>query len=238
MTQKTHVQDVAESVIVWNQCFALEKKFVNRGIIMGIRVNYMCENCDFEFQTDDVMFHINQDGKLEEYLLLMMTCSNGRGSKINGYVFETICLNCGKTIKTYRITHNEYDQDEAFEIVKHALDEKNDMILRNGGYHLEIEDYAVYLTDYFGDGYEYDFDDYDSKEDAIAEAQKEIDRLNEKLAESMENTVYNIVIGDEENPLEIINCPNCNDELPISFEGQRECPKCGGLLLGFDMLLD
>ena len=82
---------------------------------------YYCYHCGFTFKTEDVFFYINDDGKLEEYWLLMSTADLGEDSKIRGFIYDTYCGSCGKNIKTYLIMENDFSKDNAVEILKREI---------------------------------------------------------------------------------------------------------------------
>lgn len=70
---------------------------------MSFEDTFYCNHCCFTFIIEDIKFHINEDEKLEEYILIMLKEGLGKDSKTSGFVYGTYCGSCGKNIKTYLI---------------------------------------------------------------------------------------------------------------------------------------
>lgn len=200
---------------------------------MSFEDTYYCYHCGFTFKTEDVFFFINDDGKLEEYWLLMSTADLGEDSKIWGFIYDTYCGSCGKNIKTYLIMENDFSKDKAVEILKREIYEIANKQLSEIC-HIDIRNDCVCLLKYnyifecFQDFQYYVFEDYDTREDAIDAARKNADNMNEEIIETLETTCYNIIFSEELVDAKI-NCPICGVEQSISFH-EENCPKCGNRL--------
>ena len=72
---------------------------------------------------------LNDEGNIEEYILLSTTMDLDLNSRISGDIYETYCTGCDKKIKIYVISNikEPYNQDSAIEkIEKLAKDKRID----------------------------------------------------------------------------------------------------------------
>lgn len=143
---------------------------------MGLRIEYNCSNCGFEFINDHLNFYYDEKTKrVKQFMILKLTYDLGKDSKIGGNIKKTYCLHCNKIIEIYEIRYYPEDmsKEQAIDIVNKGLrKDKSNLVVKIGN---PDEDYWNY--DILSDG-------------------------------------------------ELINCPNCNNEIKdkVIFEN---CPKCG-----------
>ena len=71
------------------------------------------------------MFCLNEDGHIEEYILLRNAYDLDKDSPISGDIVETYCVNCDKKIKLYIISFikQAYDDEEAISLIESLADE-------------------------------------------------------------------------------------------------------------------
>lgn len=90
---------------------------------------FECEDCGFRWKDQGPLFCLNDEGNIEEYILLSTTMDLDLNSRISGDIYETYCTGCDKKIKIYVISNikEPYNQDSAIEkIQKLAKDKRID----------------------------------------------------------------------------------------------------------------
>ena len=91
---------------------------------------FECEDCGFRWKDQGpLLFCLNDEGNIEEYILLSTTMDLDLNSRISGDIYETYCTGCDKKIKIYVISNikEPYNQDSAIEkIEKLAKDKRID----------------------------------------------------------------------------------------------------------------
>ena len=91
---------------------------------------FECEDCGFRWKDQGpLLFCLNDEGNIEEYILLSTTMDLDLNSGISGDIYETYCTGCDKKIKIYVISNikEPYNQDSAIEkIEKLAKDKRID----------------------------------------------------------------------------------------------------------------
>ena len=90
---------------------------------------FECEDCGFRWKDQGPLFCLNDEGNIEEYILLSTTMDLDLNSRISGDIYETYCTGCDKKIKIYVISNikEPYNQDSAIEkIEKLAKDKRID----------------------------------------------------------------------------------------------------------------
>ena len=87
---------------------------------------FECEDCKFRWKDQGPFrFHLNENGEIEEFLLLMRYMDLDRDSNISGDIVETYCTNCNKKVKIYLITAvKNMDESEAISILKDSINNK------------------------------------------------------------------------------------------------------------------
>ena len=79
---------------------------------------FECEDCGFRWKDQGpLMFCLNDDGEIEEYILVQEAYDLDKDSQISGDIVETYCSCCEKKIKLYLIS-----------IVKKHFDESGAML--------------------------------------------------------------------------------------------------------------
>lgn len=87
---------------------------------------FECEDCGFKWKDQGpLLFHLNENNQIEEYILLSTNMDLDSNSKISGDIIETYCHNCDKKIKIYIISSikNPYNQNSAIETVKKLVED-------------------------------------------------------------------------------------------------------------------
>ena len=82
---------------------------------------FECENCGFRWKDQGpLLFFLNENNKIEEYILLISNMNLDSNSNISGDIIETYCTNCDKKIKIYIIStiKSPYNEDSAIESIK------------------------------------------------------------------------------------------------------------------------
>lgn len=91
---------------------------------------FECEDGGFRWKDQGpLLFCLNDEGNIEEYILLSTTMDLDLNSRISGDIYETYCTGCDKKIKIYVISNikEPYNQDSAIEkIEKLAKDKRID----------------------------------------------------------------------------------------------------------------
>lgn len=91
---------------------------------------FECEDCGFRWKDQGpLLFCLNDEGNIEEYILLSTTMDLDLNSRISGDIYETYCTGCDKKIKIYVISNikEPYNNDSAIEkIEKLAKDKRID----------------------------------------------------------------------------------------------------------------
>lgn len=89
---------------------------------------FECEDCGFRWKDQGpLLFCLNDDGEIEEYILIRKAYDLDRDSPISGGIVETYCVNCDRKIKIYIISFikNPYDEEGAISLIeKLAQDNK------------------------------------------------------------------------------------------------------------------
>ena len=63
---------------------------------------FECEDCGFRWKDQGpLLFCLNDEGNIEEYILLSTTMDLDLNSRISGDIYETYCTGCDKKIKIY-----------------------------------------------------------------------------------------------------------------------------------------
>lgn len=87
---------------------------------------FECENCGFRWKDQGpLLFCLNEDGEIEEYILIQSAYDLDRDSPISGDIVETYCVNCEKKIKLYIISFikGKIDEDEAICLIENLARE-------------------------------------------------------------------------------------------------------------------
>lgn len=87
---------------------------------------FECEDCGFRWKDQGpLLFFLNENNKIEEYILLISNMNLDSNSNISGDIIETYCTNCDKKIKIYIIStiKSPYDEDSAIESIRKLADE-------------------------------------------------------------------------------------------------------------------
>ncbi|MBE6511781.1 MAG: hypothetical protein E7Z75_01330 [Methanobrevibacter olleyae] len=82
---------------------------------------FECEDCGFRWKDQGpLMFCLNDDGEIEEYILIQSAYGLDRDSPISGDIVETYCASCDKKIKLYLISFvkNQYEEGEAISLME------------------------------------------------------------------------------------------------------------------------
>lgn len=166
-----------------------------------VEINFKCDNCDFSFLDNNLIFYLDtdlddlesilnfysKDEKDENVHLDLIEDSHNKEnsdkmtkSLISGFLYENYCPNCNELIKTY-------------------VPEDNDLFTQE-----EIE---RILT---------------------KEISKNLD--NKKAFKILFFDFKKTFYKDRRNILENNNCPNCNSEMSLVISEKTPCPKCGGPL--------
>ena len=91
---------------------------------------FECEDCGFRWKDQGpLLFCLNDECNIEEYILLSTTMDLDLNSRISGDIYETYCTGCDKKIKIYVISNikEPYNNDSAIEkIEKLAKDKRID----------------------------------------------------------------------------------------------------------------
>jgi len=213
---------------------------------MAIVNYYQCVGCGLELADDGRLFYYDTDsGETIEFLILMSTVGLDRGSKIKGNVTETYCKSCDKYMRIYSIRESEIENpcetvrkgiDKHISVIQSELERLKGIKRRSKYTITPEEDYYVVDFPEWGDFYHVDDEPEMSKEDVIKDAlsqfHEEIDykinSMDDKVAESI------IVVLDErgkgeDDPSEMVECPDCGSEVNKYVSNLNECPKCGGL---------
>ncbi|MBQ2962973.1 hypothetical protein [Methanobrevibacter sp.] len=87
---------------------------------------FECEDCGFRWKDQGpLLFCLNEDGEIEEYILIRKAYDLDRDSLISGDIVETYCVNCDRKIKLYIISviRNPSDEDEAISLIENLAKE-------------------------------------------------------------------------------------------------------------------
>lgn len=87
---------------------------------------FECENCGFKWKDQGpLFFFLNENGEIEEYILIRTAYDLDKGSLISGDIIETYCIHCNKKIKLYIISsiRNPYDEGEAIALIEKLANE-------------------------------------------------------------------------------------------------------------------
>lgn len=88
---------------------------------------FECEDCGFRWKDQGPMvFCLNDEDKIEEYILLSTTMDLDMDLKISGDIVETYCVNCNKKIKLFLIAtiKDPYNQDSAINKISDLAENK------------------------------------------------------------------------------------------------------------------
>ena len=88
---------------------------------------FECERCGFRWKDQGpLLFCLNDENNIEEYILLSTTMDLDLNSKISGDIIETYCAGCDKKIKIYVISNirEPYNQDSAMGAIKALANNK------------------------------------------------------------------------------------------------------------------
>ncbi len=87
---------------------------------------FECEDCGFRWKDQGpLLFCLNEDGEIEEYILIRKAYDLDRDSLISVDIVETYCVNCDRKIKLYIISviRNPSDEDEAISLIENLAKE-------------------------------------------------------------------------------------------------------------------
>ena len=72
-----------------------------------------------------MLFCLNEEGHIEEYILLRNAYDLDKDSPISGDIVETYCVNCDKKIRLYIISFikQSYDDEEAISLIESLANE-------------------------------------------------------------------------------------------------------------------
>lgn len=87
---------------------------------------FECEDCGFRWKDQGpLLFCLNDDGEIEEYILIQSAYDLDKDSPISGDIAETYCASCDKKIKLYLISFvkNPYDENEAISLMEKLANE-------------------------------------------------------------------------------------------------------------------
>ena len=88
---------------------------------------FECEDCGFRWKDQGpLLFCLNEDGEIEEYILIRTAYDLDKDSSISGDIVETYCVNCDKKIKMYLVSFikKPYDEEEAISLIEKLASEK------------------------------------------------------------------------------------------------------------------
>ena len=87
---------------------------------------FECEDCGFRWKDQGpLLFCLNEDGEIEEYILIRKAYDLDKGSLISGDIVETYCVNCDRKIKLYVISFikDPYDESKAISLIEKLANE-------------------------------------------------------------------------------------------------------------------
>lgn len=170
---------------------------------MAIIETYTCKDCGFEYTEEGRSFFYDQETQTtRDYMLLFSTSELDGNSEIKGEVQETYCKHCNKYIRTYYI----------FESPEGKLNNIKKIITQ--GIEKRIENIKEQLDNVIEEEDEYQIEMYQAIYD------KETDYIN-RVVHINEHNKNN-------NELDTILCPNCNNEIYEFINPYYPCPKCNG----------
>lgn len=88
---------------------------------------FECEDCGFRWKDQGpLMFCLNDDGEIEEYILVQEAYDLDKDSQISGDIVETYCSCCEKKIKLYLISivKKPFDESGAISLIEKLASEK------------------------------------------------------------------------------------------------------------------
>ena len=96
---------------------------------------FECERCGFRWKDQGpLMFCLDEDGKIEEYILIHSAYDLDKASLISGDIVETFCASCNKKIKLYLISfvRSPYVEEKALLLIEELANENmiSDKILK------------------------------------------------------------------------------------------------------------
>ena len=97
-----------------------------KGMEMASIDYFECENCGFRWKDQGpLLFCLNEDGEIEEYILIRTAYDLDKDSSISGDIVETYCVNCDKKIKMYLISFikKPYGEEEAIALIEKFANE-------------------------------------------------------------------------------------------------------------------
>ena len=86
---------------------------------MGTIINFKCENCDFTFQDNDLIFYLDEEDNLKEETLSPENSKLMSKSLLEGFLYESYCPHCNELIKTYvpEMKNIDLSEEEILEIL-------------------------------------------------------------------------------------------------------------------------
>ena len=88
---------------------------------------FECEDCGFRWKDQGpLLFCLNEDGNIEEYILIQSAYDLYKDSPISGDIVETYCACCDKKIKLYLISivKKPFEESEAISLIDKLASEK------------------------------------------------------------------------------------------------------------------
>lgn len=98
---------------------------------MGTIINFKCENCDFNFQDNDLIFYLDKEDNLKEETLNPENSNLMNRSLLEGFLYESYCPHCNKLIKTYvpEMKNIDLTKEEIIEILSKFNEKDNFKVL-------------------------------------------------------------------------------------------------------------
>jgi ssDNA-binding Zn-finger/Zn-ribbon topoisomerase 1 len=96
---------------------------------MGSIVKYECDNCNFKFTDESLIFYLNENE--DEIIIDSLTLKTSKEmdkSILAGYLYIGYCKNCDSFIKTYvpEINNSKLSDDEIIDII-HNISKETDL---------------------------------------------------------------------------------------------------------------
>lgn len=166
---------------------------------------YTCNNCDFEYTDEGILFYYDSEKHTTEtFIHLLSTVDIAEDSPIKGYIHETYCNHCNKFVRTYYVT--EYPEDDFHNIKELILNGiERSLICAKKELCNMIEDENTEDLDYYQENYQ--------------------------RAKSLVNRVVDAEDTKSNDGSYIIMCPNCLSEIHEYINETFPYPKCGGKMI-------
>lgn len=219
---------------------------------MARKVDYVCNNCGYDYTSVDKIFWIDEFLSLHVEPLLMSTSKESSDAPVKGYFTNYYCYNCQKFIDKFIIykKSSEIDDGKIIQIIENygssskiiQFDDVFQKCLKCGGELVSRADYSFVLdeNDEFHIGETvYDFSNSESYKFAgeyhgyfCSNCKKQINKFV-----IMENNVdftddeIKAILKEHTNDLTIFIrrdfelCPDCGEEIYYLHENST-CPRC------------